>query len=381
MLTSSALIFISYHPGSLIEYEQIKNKQPKKKANILIICDHPYLNQEIIDLYSKRFDRVIILPLIRYQPNILSGFFRLWRFHKLFRKEIASILEAISEYDIISDCSAYLPVNVLISELRRDVKFKRLVSIRQDRRYNLDIDIFRTALAFIYIFFFRLSLVWVHRVHKYTYCREPRDEIILFRDKFFEKHLSKEVKPRSAPVAYLTWPLRSRGSFEDTVIFYSDIDFRSDASILSEEEFRKRLMIFFKKFAEVYKNCRIICKPHPSNIRGILPGLEQVKYELYQGGLISQMHLEQLIRNVRACYSISSTSLLYSAQRGIASYAMYKYLGFGGIYPRVYFETDFVKDNPFLYALTSIEEIAAIDSLDAESALRERAISYTAKKE
>jgi hypothetical protein len=95
-------------------------------------------------------------------------------------------------------------------------------------------------------------------------------------------------------------------------------------------------------------------------------GMEELEYEIYGGGLTSQMHLHAIIDRVRACYSVASTSLLHSASLGIPSYTLYKYLEYRGAYPRTFFESDIAQRQPFLYNIDTIEDIGIIDANSVE---------------
>jgi len=149
------------------------------------------------------------------------------------------------------------------------------------------------------------------------------------------------------------------------IIIYGDTTvYEAFGCSLPYEIYVAKLTLFFNLLSQHYKECRLIYKPHPSDQSKVMPGLEYIKYELYNGILVSEMHLEQNIHRVKACYSIASTGLLYSAPKGIPSYTLYRYLEFNSEYPRAFFENENVCENPFLYHIKLVDEIGAIDSIN-----------------
>jgi hypothetical protein len=362
----SAIIFICYHPGSLPDYDSLRKIDNNASESVLVICRHPYASDEIVEVYSQKFDHTIILPDIDYETNILKGLIRCYSFLRGFRNRMDPILKDIDRFFIFSDCSAYLPVNALISDLKRNKKCKSLISMRQDYNHEQHHNILKTARSRVYTSLLELYPVYAHMVFSYEYVTEPRDRIISLVSPYMNLYASFEQG--GVPVHFICRPLVERNdSQRNTVIFYSDTNL-DGAYRYSKEEFEWRLEQFFEVFASYYENCRIIFKPHPQDGGRVMCGMNHLQYELYNGRLTSQMHLDLNIRDVRACYSASSSSLLYSASLGIPSYTLYRYLEFNGEYPRAYFDNNTVRQNPFLYNLRSLAEIGIIDTLSVKTA-------------
>ncbi len=367
-----ALFFVSYHPGSLVELDYIRKldrqSSPHKSLHVLIICSHPYVNSEIIELYSGEFDHAIVLPLVKYEMNLARGFSGLKKMLKIFHEKIEPILKNIDNFNIISDFSAYLPVNTVMTQLKRNKKCRRLISIRGDYRYKFEIDILKTLWMLFYTSFFRLSPVWRHRMFSCMYVREPYDKIILFKNRFARNPGEPKIGSESVPVYYVCPPPIEECSEKrrDIVIIYTDRDFRAYSPDLTKEEYERKMRPFFSSLAQHYKEYNTICKPHPSDNDKVMPWFKEFGFEVYNGGLTTQMHLNENVSRVWACYSVSSTSLLYSASLGIPSYALYKYAGLNGKYPGEFFESDEARKNPFLYRIENEEQIGIIDAIDVK---------------
>jgi len=63
-------------------------------------------------------------------------------------------------------------------------------------------------------------------------------------------------------------------------------------------------------------------------------------------------------------YSVASTSLVYASSIGIPSYSLFKYLGYDeDANLRIMFDSLTAKQNPFLYNLSTLEEIGRIDGM------------------
>jgi len=365
---NNAIIFISYHPGSLTEYDWLREVDKCQSLHILILCQHAYVTKEIINLYSDKYGYAMILPDIHYEKNIIRGFIRYFMFINKFCKWIRPILSDIGSFSIISDCSAYLPVNALISTLKKNKKCKKLISIREDYYMNTSIQTPTTLLTMFYTKALSLYPVRNHKGLSYLYKNEPRDMIIKLISPYERRIDQKQPLNNSAPSFYIFKPVMDRKNSEKNIIvFYSDRELGEYGSGLSSEEHRNRIRRFFVQLSKYYKNYKIICKPHPLDQGNVMDGMENVEYELYKGGLSSQMHLHININNIRACYSVSSTSLLYSASLGIPSYTLYKYLEYNNEYPKGFFESEKAKQNPFLHNINKLEEIGIIDAISVES--------------
>ncbi|MBP6919662.1 MAG: hypothetical protein KBC23_01550 [Candidatus Omnitrophica bacterium] len=333
----------------------------------MIICSHPYINPEVINLCVGKADRIIMLPDVNYKFNLFSGLMKAHRFLKEFDDQINPILDQIMKFTVISDCSAYLPVNLIISALKRKSKFKELVAIRQDYAFGRQIDIPGSLMCILYSFLLRTNLVWRHKLASFLYFKEPRDRIIGFLSAFGDERGFGNGAAANKTFFFYR-PLRGRLSGRgDIVIIYSDRQLDSIGCDLSIES----NVVMFKRFYDAlfdhYKDCQFICKPHPQDKGRAMPGLDSSRVHVYTGGLTSQMHLESIAGRVRACYAVISSSLIYSASRGIPSYVFYKCIGINLPDPRLIFENDEALKAPYLCNLDSLDKIGCIDDMYVET--------------
>ena len=117
----------------------------------------------------------------------------------------------------------------------------------------------------------------------------------------------------------------------------------------------------------------LVCKTHPLDKGRSVDAIEHIPHELYNGCLSSEVYVEQNFDSIIACYSVSSTSLLYSASEGIPSYTLYKYLGFDAdSVLHATFENEIIKTNPYLLNISNIEDIGKIDDMNVDPTSPER---------
>jgi hypothetical protein len=363
-MEKTALLFISHHPSCLPKYDYIRRIY-KNYFSILLFCSHPYLNSEIIGLYSKDFDHVLVLPDTKYELNILRAGLSLYRFLKNFRNKVKPIMDAHDAFIIFTNFSAYLPVNAILSRLMRNNKCKQYIGIGEAPEFKMDIDILRTLYLLFFTSIFRLIPVYYHRRLSYLYVLEPRRRILRFNNPFMRIEHFKRYDSKLNPLYHVFEPIVEQLGFERNIIMiYGDTSvYEAYRCSLPRETYIEKLTLFFNLLSRHYKGYRLIYKPHPSDQSKVMPGLESINYELYKNALISEIHLEQNIQQVKACYSVASTGLLYSASKGIPSYTLYQYLEFNGEYPRAFFENENGCENPFLYHIKRFDEIGAIDAI------------------
>lgn len=363
---SKALIYILFHPAVLVKYDVIRREGEKDIVHIMVVCEHPYSNRKNIDMYSKGFNHIVYLPCISYEANIFRGAMAYFRFLKKIQTELTPILENVKSYSVVSDFSAFLPVNALLSKLKKNDKFNKLITLCEDYVFEIKPDILRTAMTMLYTLLLGLQPAYYHKVYFYTYFEKFHDKIIQVISPF-EKRIAvvKDSNPLSVYSIIRPVPERCTAT-KDTIIFYSDTGVRKFGCGLSNEEYSERLEMFFKRLSAHYHGHNIICKPHPLDIGKPMIEMGNIKYVLCEDRLISQVHLDMNFQKVKACYSVASTSLLYSASLGIPSYTLYKYLGFNERYPTEFFKTNNDVTTPFLYEINSLDEIGIIDSIKVE---------------
>lgn len=354
------LIFLLYHPATLSEFRYIKDLDGGKSDYILICCGHPYFNEEILSLCLKEFTQVLCLPEIVYDRNLFKGFNRYFKFKKIFNKNIHPIIEALDGFYVFSDGSAYLPVNVLITRLKRYKNCRGLVYIRDDHTYKKEVDILKTIHALFYTCFLRLHGVYFHKTMFFLYLRESHDKVIRILGPF-QKNVLNVANNRFV----FRKSLEKRTGNKNVIIIYTDTMIDYDRNI-SEKEYKEKLEKFFLRMAEHYNGYRIICKPHPMDAGKLMRGTENIEHETYRGVLNTQLFLDEIFEKVKACYSVSSFSCMEASNRGIPSYTLYKYLGFNGDYPKVFFEEWDGGGGPYLHHIESLDEIGIIDNLEIE---------------
>jgi hypothetical protein len=255
----------------------------------------------------------------------------------------------------------------LISKLKKEEKYNQLISIRPDYTFKKEINLVRTLFSLSYSLFIGIHPVWYHKKLSFMYLKEPRDRIARVISQFEINLLEEDNKKSNAPVHYFLRPIiNSREAKRDLLLIFSDRQLEAWRYSISVDDFEQRLKDFIAVLIQHYKDCRFICKPHPLDRGEVIAGLKSPLIEVYKGGLTSQMYIDSLIPRIKACYSVSSTSLLYSASLGIPSYTFYKYLGFSGEYPKAFFENNRISQTPFLYNINNINEIGIIDSLRIE---------------
>lgn len=361
-----AIIYILYHPAALFNYNFIRNEENNETAHILVICSHPYLDRESIEEYTRGFTKTIFLPDIDYENNVFRGFWRYFNFLKIARNELSANLKNIETFNVISDVCAYLPVNAILSELKKNTKFNKLFKINTDYLFEMKPDILKSAKTMCYTFLLRLYPAFCHKRLGYMYFNEFQDKDIQIISPFGRDIDSIKQNELRSSLFIIRPQFERNAGMKDTIIFYSTARVRAYGCELSLEAYKEKLAAFFKRLAEYYRGYTIVCKLHPLDFGKAMPEMEGIQYELYKGSLISQIHLNLNAKRVKACYSVVSTSLLYSAFLGIPSYTLYKYLDFKGKYPEEFFKTDSIVSSPLFYNIRLLDEIGVIDSIKAE---------------
>lgn len=363
-----AIIFISYHPQYLVDYVNLCEIDGNRSQHILILCKHSYLSETIINEYSKKFDNTIFLPDIDYNKNIFAGFMSYAKFKKAYLTALDPVLRGIDSYCVISCCSAWLPVNALLTALCRNSKFKSLFTVCEHIASYEQVKYLRTFLTLFYTLMLRLRSVNYDRVLGYFYKTNQWNGVFRFIGSYEDVNGSL-VKVERQKTCYIRRPARrkNRNISDGIVIFYSDRHQDTYKSTLSEEEWHHRVEQFMHRLGEFYSAYTIVCKPHPLDNNVPIDEMRLVRFKLCEQSLLTQMHLQLNIDRVVACYSICSTSLLYSASIGIPSYNLFKYLGYDNVSNlKNFFDSHKARQNPYLYNLSRLEEIGKIDNLYVE---------------
>lgn len=361
---TKATVFISYHPQYLPDYVNLCRLDGGRSRHILVLCRHTYLTQAIIDQYSPKFDAVIVLPDISYDKNLPAGFAAYLRFSRDFRDQFRQALGGAGSFAVVSCCSAWMAVNAVLSQLRREPGFKSLATVCQHIASKGKGSLLRTILISIYTSVFRLMPAYFDSIHGYFYRKIPWNSSIKFIGPY-------EELPPAGDAACIRRPCRpqAKDRADDLVVFYSDRYLDPYNSSFPREERSRLTEEFLRRLADFYKAQIIVCSPHPLDKGVPIDEMRAVKYTLSDQELLTQMYLELNRHRVKACYAVSSTSLLYSSSVGIPSYSLYKYLGYSEDKNlKIFFEGPAARKNPYLFNISSLEEIGRIDGLETEPA-------------
>lgn len=363
-----ATIFISYHPQYLVDYVNLCKIDGNRSLHILILCEHNYLSEAIVNEYSGKFDHTIILPDIEYDRNIFAGFLAFRKFKKRYTAAIDPLLRVIGSYRVVSCCSAWLPVNTLLMALCHNQKFESLFTICEHIVPRGKINYPRTLITCIYSLMFGLHLVYSDRIHGYIYKNNPWGGVLRFIGPW-EEIIDNSSNDKTAKIFYIRRPARTKrqGIRTGIVIFYSDRNLDVYKSSFPQQERRYRLEQFILRLSKFYASHDIVCKPHPLDKGMPIEEMRLINFQLCDQPLLIQMHLQLNFDRIVACYSVSSTSLLYAASIGVPAYSLFKYLGYGeDANLKIFFDGPKLKQNPFFYNLSVLEEMGRIDNVDIE---------------
>ena len=365
---TKGIIFIAYHPQYLVDYVNLCEIDGVRSLHILIICRHTYLSDAIIEEYSKKFDHTIILPDVNYDKNIFTGFSLFRKFKSDYEVALKPILNDISSYRVVSCCSAWLPVNALLTALCHDSKFEALFTVCEHIASRGKINYLRSAIVLIYVLMFGLRFAYSDKILGYLYKINPWDGVLRFIGSY-EKIVDSSANGKEVKICYIRRPAKSKRQDMRTglVIFYSDRNLDAYKSSFSKEDRSHKLEQFILRLGKFYDSYDIVCKPHPLDKGVPVEEMKLVNFQLCDQSLITNMHLQLNIDRIVACYSVASTSLIYSASIGIPSYSIFKYLGYGEDENlNIFFDSVKARQNPFLYNLSTLEEIGKIDDIDIE---------------
>lgn len=362
---NKATVFISYHPQYLPDYVNLCRLDGNRSRHILALCRHTYLTQAIIEEYSPKFDAVVLLPDIGYDKNIPAGFMACAAFGHTLRTDLAKALEGIDSFNVISCCSAWLTVNAILSHLRRRAGFRALFTICEHIASRGGESHLRTMLASIYTAAFGLMPVYVDKIHGFFYKKNPWGCVLKFTGPYEEPDapgakagVAVRVRRQARPPAV--------GRPAGMVIFYSDRWLDQFKSKLLPEERHRLMQEFVRRLGERYKDQEIICSPHPLDKGVPIEEMSLVKHGISDQSLMAQMYLQKNLRRVIACYSVSSSALLYSSSIGVPSYSLYKYLGYGGDeHLQILFENAGARKRPYLFNISELGEVGAVDDFVA----------------
>ncbi|MBT3981947.1 MAG: hypothetical protein HOE90_11370 [Bacteriovoracaceae bacterium] len=350
------IVTILYHPGSITEYLTIINDIKKDEKSILVLCEHDYTTDEIKNHLLSLFDDIVVLSNINYDYRIPLGIIRI-RQHQAKLKKLFDTYP-VKKIKIITDISAYLPVNTALSYFMKNFEVQEIFSVKANLKHEYKPDFKKTFFASIYSKLCGLLKAQYFEKLGYIYTNEIDCKVVKILP-FFSLPIAKSDKK----IFFKKKNLYQLGDMEkkDTILIFSDKDL-SPYDPPEDKIYHKKLGEFYREIQKKYPNASILCKPHPADGMEGMEGMQCLKYDFYQKEITSQLAIDELHSRLIACYSPASTSLIYSSSVGIPSYTFYKFLNLKASILAEYFENDLQKENPCLINIERLEQIGSIDT-------------------
>lgn len=380
-------IFIANHPDQLLFYKNLalirKTRDPKEHI-VLCKIDHLYDPNFDFTPYERYFDRVLKFPRI-YKKNVFTGLKEIIVFKKRLRM-LKNIMRQYALHTVTVIDSAWLPVNLLLFSFRKEPLLYRWSVVATERIHGLRYDARRT-------WYYRLSAFLCSCFLMPSY---PVDAVGTPGGMFANFHYRK---PRTLPgiPLYLTNPceplsekndktiilpfpiLRPSAVYErrkengrKIVIVFGESDFLTHFCefVPDPQEVLQKLQKFFACLEEYYQEYALYYKPHPADINALMPGITLSRYQRFNPKSNTQMICEALHLKIRATYTISSVSALWSSFFGIPSYTLYPLIfNRDGV---KFFDDFFMQDKVKSRLLLSLKHISEIGKIDK----RKRPLSY-----
>jgi len=132
MTTNTAKIFICHHPDQLFLYKnliRIIRKHDRNTKIMLLKLNHPYFLKFNFEPYKKYFDQIVEFDFIHYKKNFLVGFWEILIFQNKMRKITNDLFPYFKTIDLFLTDSAWLGVNILLYNLRKQKKIKNITRI------------------------------------------------------------------------------------------------------------------------------------------------------------------------------------------------------------------------------------------------------------
>jgi len=344
----------------------IKNYD-REFETILFKVNHPYFSKFNFEPYKKYFDKIIEFDFITYRKNFIKGVFEALIFQRKLKKVIPNFLRNFQEIDLFLEKSAWLPVNILLNHLSREKNIKNIIkfTLAIQNSSQTKIDGMKTILCNLYSLPFKCYKIKVltslaGKFVDFDYSCDTPGKLI------------KIVSPirETKKIDILSYPIVSEYSGaikKDVVIIFGDetiFNFYSEY-LPDYETFIEKLTTFFKTIENKYSDCKLYYKPHPGDKGKLLPGIDSLKYNFFDNTINAQTLLDFYCQRIKAVYTFSSSSAIFSSFFGIPSYTFYRYVcNQVGIEK---FDKIFNQDNlksKFLYHISKLNEVGKIDNLE-----------------
>lgn len=376
-MENTAKIFICNHPTQLFLYKnfiEIIRKYDQGSKIILFKVNHPHFLRFNAEPYRQYFDEIIEFDFIHYKKNIFLEYRKIFNFIKKLKKTIKRLTENYETIDAFSHESAWLPTNVLLYYLGKGSKIKinRFVEASLESSYAKT-DKIKTLLCGLYSLPFKCYKVKVISTPKgrfldFVYVDNvPGKRIQIISPTGDVGNLEKENT--------LPYPIVRKfqeAAKRDMVIIFGNaaLDKSWSEYLPDYKTFVEKLAAFFIVFEKKYADCKLYYKPHPGDGKAIMPGIDIVKYSLFENIVYAQTIFDMYRERIKAVYTFSSTSIIVGSFFGIPSYTFYQYICNPAGIERfnVFFNQEGLKSK-FIFHITNLDEIGKIDGLSANSYL------------
>ncbi|MDD2731838.1 MAG: hypothetical protein PHI53_01430 [Candidatus Pacebacteria bacterium] len=373
-------IFISHHPSNLLLYRNMSymaKRLDKDTKAVLFKINHVYYKDFDLGPYLKHFDEILEFDFITYSKNIISSWYKIFKFLSRFRKAMKSFENSFDEIDLFLDNSAWLPLNIILYNLSRFKKVKNInrFSYIEPEDAETKVSRMKTFLCSLYSLPFNCYKVKVITSTKgtfsnFVYSENPIGRIIKIanpKGEFLKKISSnKEEYFLPYPIFSKNIRLRKKAKKDMVVVFGLGDIFSCYPEYMSEQKvFLEKMEKFFKALEKRYKRYKLYYKPHPQDERGVfIAGIDIKKYRLFDNSASAQYLIDKYSDRIKAVYTFLSTSAVFSSFYSIPSYTFYRYIynsdgvkRFDNMYDHENIKSD------FLFHIFSIEEIGKIDNL------------------
>lgn len=363
------LIFITYHPSSLVYHSIVRKAFPSDYPAHLVLIKHPYLKDIMIDQYKSFFDSILTLPEAFYSFNILPQFKKAREIQSSLRENLLVKFEPNDEAYVFTDGSAFLPVNIVLSLINKHSQCRRIYDYYSDKpAYRSAENKLKTWLANIYTKYFHLNSVYAYQNKKFTsYLYDKPLPACPVSIAYRQTPMQDPEELLSADILNINAGQMGEAKKNPGIILVigGATVFKAFEHLFPDyQTYEERMKSFFLRLKKVYKNDKILYKPHPADNNQLMPGVKEAECGIIHEELTAEMIIERMSSDVKACYTVASSAVHFSALLGIHSYMIYPYLA-----PEtnsIFGQTDIGKaaksqTNKFLHLLNDLDEMGKYD--------------------
>jgi hypothetical protein len=157
---------------------------------------------------------------------------------------------------------------------------------------------------------------------------------------------------------------RDGAAKKDMVIIFGNADILTFKEYVDDYKgAKKKLVTFFEELDSIYRDYKIYYKPHPADTK-LMPGIKKGRYHSFTNNVNTQVILDRYYPQIKATYTVFSTSAMWSSFFGIPSYVTY-----GLVYNHIgiqrfdYVFTQKSIASPLIALVSSKAQIGSIDNL------------------